>query len=206
MILSASALQNATNRVFLDAIPKMTEGADTVKSIQQKFAELNLEFETVTPEPLPAWQYRPDVVQNAPAGPLAELAEAVDALWDKTNWHRNPNYIHDESLGRFRNWYGYNLYVGSFGMVKSTEIAVGMILISPGCTYPAHNHLAEEIYIPISGRAEWWTAGSDWHIQEPGTPIFHWPWLSHGTRTLDEPLLALFGWLGDSGNHATIEV
>lgn len=205
MPVSASALQQAINKTLLDVIPKMTEGAETVKKIQQQFSAIKLEFEPATPQPLPAWQYRPAVLQNTPAGPLVELAHAVDALWEKTNWHRNPNYIHDESLGRFRNWYGYNLYVGSFGMVKNTEIAVGMILISPDCVYPAHNHLAEEIYIPISGRAEWWTAESDWQIQEPGTPIFHRPWLSHGTRTLDEPLLALYGWLGDSGNHARIK-
>lgn len=198
------ALQQAISCVFLDAIPKLQEGAATAQAIQDKFAAITLEFEPASPKPIPAWQYRSTVLQNSPAGPLADLGRAVDTLWKKTDWFRNPNYIHDESLGRFRNWYGYNQYVGSLGMVKSSEIAIGMILISPNCIYPAHNHLAEEIYIPISGRAEWWTAESDWQIREPGTPIFHRAWLPHGTRTLDEPLLALYGWLGDSAKHAQI--
>lgn len=197
-------LKQTINHVLLDAIPKMTEGAATVQKIQEKFNEIDLVFEPAQTEPIPAWRNRPTVIENSPAGSLAELAQAVDELWEMTDWHRNPNYINDESLGRFRNWYGYNQYVGSLGMAKSSEIAIGVILISPNCTYPAHDHLAEEIYIPISGRAEWWTAESDWQIQEPATPIFHRPWLPHGTRTLDEPLLALFGWLGDSSNHATI--
>ncbi|MFK7801237.1 MAG: hypothetical protein AB8G95_06380, partial [Anaerolineae bacterium] len=64
MAITASALQQAINRVFLDTIPKMTEGAETVTAIQQKFSTINLEFEPASPEPLPAWQYRPAVIQN----------------------------------------------------------------------------------------------------------------------------------------------
>ncbi|MFT5194572.1 MAG: hypothetical protein ACI9EW_002127 [Cellvibrionaceae bacterium] len=198
------ALQQAINRTLLDAIPKMKEGAATVQSIHEKFNALNLMFEPASPEPLPAWQYRQTVLQNSLAGPLADLAQIIDAYWECTDWFRNPNYIHDKSLGRFRNGYGYNQYVGDSGMVKSSEIAIGIMLISPDCVYPAHDHLAEEIYIPISGRAEWWTAENDWQIREPGTPIFHRSWLPHATRTLKEPLLALYGWLGDSAKHATI--
>ncbi len=197
-------LQKTINRLFADTVERMDEGADVVQTISEIFASIDLTWSPANPDPLPAWDYRHAVVENAPAGNLSAVAQAVDADWQTVNWHRNPNYINDESLGRFRNWYGYNLYVGSFGMVKNLEIAVGMILISPDCLYPPHNHLAAEIYVPISGRAEWWSAESDWQIQEPGTPIYHRPWLSHGTRTLDEPLLALFGWLGDTSQHATI--
>ena len=197
-------LQNALNQIFLDVIPKLEEGADTVQTIQQTLMSLELIFEPVKPEPLPAWDYRQEVIDNAPSGIRGDLVEQVDATWERVGWHRNPNYINDESLGRFRTWYGYNLYVGSFGMVKNTEIAVGMLLISPNCLYPSHDHAASEIYVPISGRAEWWNAESDWQIHEPGTPIYHRPWLPHATRTLDEPLLALFGWLGNTSEHATI--
>ena len=197
-------LQEKFNEVFQESVSRLDEGGEVVEEIRQKFMAFDWDWPAATPARLPAWDYRAEVLANAPDGLMTELAEEVDTHWETVEWHRNPNYIHDESLGRFRNWYGYNLYVGSFGMIKRQEIALGMILISPDCLYPAHNHLAAEIYVPISGRAEWWTEESDWQIQEPGTPIYHRPWLKHGTRTLDEPLLALFGWLGDTSMHATI--
>ncbi len=197
-------LQEKINEVFQESVSRLDEGGEVVEEIRQKFMAFDWDWPAADPRPLPAWDYRADVLTNAPAGLLSELAHEVDGHWETVDWYRNPNYIHDESLGRFRTWYGYNLYVGSFGMIKKRDIAVGMLLISPDCLYPAHNHLAAEIYVPISGRAEWWTEESDWQIQEPGTPIYHRPWLKHGTRTLDEPLLALFGWLGDTSKHATI--
>ena len=198
-------LQEKFNEVFQESVSRLDEGSEVVEEIRQKFMAFAWDWPAAKPDPLPAWKYREQVVANAPDGLLSELAQEVDTNWETVDWHRNPNYTSDESLGRFRNWYGYNLYVGSFGMIENREIAVGMLLISPNCLYPSHNHLAAEIYVPISGRAEWWTEEKDWQIQEPGTPIYHRPWLKHGTRTLDEPLLALFGWLGNSSNHATID-
>ncbi len=197
-------LQENINEVFQESVSRLEEGGEVVEEIRQKLMAFAWDWPPASPQPLPAWQYRQEVLERAPSGLMGELAQEVDQHWETVDWYRNPNYINDESLGRFREWYGYNLYVGSFGMIKHTEIAVGMLLISPNCLYPSHNHEAAEIYVPISGRAEWWTEESDWQIQEPGTPIYHRPWLKHGTRTLDEPLLALFGWLGNTSNHATI--
>lgn len=197
-------LKTQISLLFEKIIPEMKEGADTVQTIYEKFKAIDFDFEPVQPNPLPVWDYRQQVKELAPAGLLSDCANVADDYWEKVDWLRNPNYVNDESLGRFRNWYGYMLYVGGAGMVKSSEFALGMLVISPDCLYPAHNHLAKELYVPISGRAEWWNEEGEWEIKEPGTPIYHRSWLSHATRTLDEPLLAFFAWLGDSNQHATI--
>jgi hypothetical protein len=39
--------------------------------------------------------------------------------------------------------------------------------------------------------------GSTWQKHAPGSLVYHRAWRPHAMRTEDEPLLALFAWLGD---------
>ena len=67
----------------------------------------------------------------------------------------------------------------------------------PRPAYPPHCHHAEEFYLILSGTALWGLdLGSEAPIA-PGGWSHHAPDQWHATRTTAEPLLALWGWLGD---------
>lgn len=57
-----------------------------------------------------------------------------------------------------------------------------------------HRHVAEEIYIPISGAASWRSGDSDWSVRREGEIILHESLVPHAMRTAAEPLLALYLW------------
>ena len=81
-------------------------------------------------------------------------------------------------------------------------VRMGLYYQCPGVDYPDHSHSAEELYIPLSGTARWKKGGEDWAEHPPGTLIHHASFQPHATMTLDEPLLALWAWIGeiDSSN------
>ncbi|MSP84124.1 MAG: cupin domain-containing protein, partial [Alphaproteobacteria bacterium] len=68
-------------------------------------------------------------------------------------------------------------------------------IMAPGVTYPAHRHMAFEIYYVIAGRAHWQRGDEPWTLREPGTFIVHQSMQSHAMRTGTEPLLAAAMWL-----------
>lgn len=124
------------------------------------------------------------------AGGLAgEVAAHAGALeWRQT-------YGAGDFGAAFLERYGWTEVVGLRGPIPSQRVAAGFLLLGPEVTYPAHAHEAEEVYLPLSGRA-WWQKGEDWRQVEPLTPIHHPGWVPHAMRTETEPLLALYLWRG----------
>lgn len=96
----------------------------------------------------------------------------------------------------FLNGYGWSEFVGLRGPVASERIACGVLLLAPGIVYPAHAHEAEEVYLPISGVAEWQQGEGDFAKVEVGQAIHHAAWVPHAMRTGAEPLAALYLWRG----------
>lgn len=91
--------------------------------------------------------------------------------------------------------YGWTEVVGLRGPIPSEKVAAGFLILGPEVTYPPHAHQAEEVYLPLSGRA-WWQKGGEWRQVEPFTAIHHPAWVPHAMRTEAEPLLALYLWRG----------
>ena len=85
----------------------------------------------------------------------------------------------------------------SDGAIAADDFRFGVYFQNPGTWYPLHHHAAEELYLILSGTAEWTRDGIDGQPEPPGTLIHHAPHERHATRTLGEPLLALWVWLGD---------
>jgi hypothetical protein len=54
--------------------------------------------------------------------------------------------------------------------------------------------VAEELYVPISGEAQWRRGDATWREQPPGALIYHASGESHAMRTRQAPLLALYLW------------
>jgi hypothetical protein len=76
------------------------------------------------------------------------------------------------------------------------QISCGVLVLGPDTLYPPHCHEAEEIYLPLSGTAEWrqGSAGAVWRQRSPGTLIHHSSEELHAMRTGDHPLLAMYLW------------
>ena len=127
------------------------------------------------------------------AAPAARaLVEAVEAQGQDLDWRQT--YGKADFGERFLENYGFNEWIGQRGAFISDSVACGVLLLGPQTEYPDHSHEAEELYLPLAGRALWRAAQSDWRLRPPGEWIHHPPWMRHAMRTLQEPLLAAYVW------------
>ena len=88
--------------------------------------------------------------------------------------------------------------------MASDRLALGVLLLGPHTHYPTHRHPAVEIYVVAAGVAEWRKGEDPWHIEPEGSVIRHETMVPHATRTLADPLLAVYVWQGDLKTHAKI--
>ena len=120
------------------------------------------------------------------------LVEAVEALAGELDWRQT--YTSSDFGSRFLDNYGYNEWIGQRGAFMSDRVACGVLLLGPDTEYPDHSHEAEELYLPLAGRALWRSDEADWRLRPPGTWIHHPSWTAHAMRTSQEPLLAAYVW------------
>jgi histidine ammonia-lyase len=120
------------------------------------------------------------------------LVEAIAAVAGELDWRQT--YAPADFGARFLENYGFSEWIGQRGAVLSDKIACGVLVLGPDTEYPAHSHEAEELYLPLAGRAWWRSGASDWRLREPGEWIYHSPWMIHAMRTGREPLLAAYLW------------
>ena len=132
------------------------------------------------------------------------LVDATAALAGDLDWRQT--YSSADFGQRFLDNYGWSEWIGDRGAFISDAIACGVLMLGPYTEYPAHSHEAEELYLPLAGRA-WWRSGkSDWRLRAPGTWIHHPSWTTHAMRTGREPLLAAYVWrAGDLSAKSRIE-
>jgi quercetin dioxygenase-like cupin family protein len=151
------------------------------------------------PDSLPVCRFWERVVAGGGAllAPLAKLAPVL-------RWVQNPNYVAAPPSPEFLENYGYSVLAGPGGLVPSEALALGILLLGPGIHYPSHHHPAVEIYVVLSGEAEWQKGREPWRREPPGTVIRHDSMVTHATRALAEPLLAAYVWRGDLATHARI--
>ena len=154
--------------------------------------------QTSSPD-LPVLRFWPAVTAKG-----GKLVEPLAGLAPHYQWVQNPNYVASPPDPRFLQNYGYVVLAGPGGLVESGELALGFLMLGPGTHYPTHRHPAVEIYVVAAGSAEWRKGGEPWHIEPPGSVIRHETMMPHATRTLSEPLLAVYIWRGDLRTHARI--
>lgn len=152
-----------------------------------------------TPSQLPVCRYWPAILSTHGSliDPLGELSAHL-------RWVQNPNYVAQPPDPGFMANYGYVVLAGPGGLVATDALALGILLLGPGTHYPTHRHPAVEIYVVAAGEAEWRKGESPWRREPPGMVIRHETMVPHATRTLDEPLLAVYVWRGDLKTHARI--
>jgi hypothetical protein len=132
------------------------------------------------------------------------LVEQIAALAAELDWRQS--YTKADFGERFLHNYGWSEWIGGRGPFVSDVMACGVLLLGAGAEYPAHSHEAEELYLPLAGRA-WWRSGeSEWRLRAPGTWIHHPSWTTHAMRTSAEPLLAAYVWrAGDLSAKSRID-
>ena len=140
---------------------------------------------------LPAVSALRGLSQFAPPETRA-LVKQIAALAGELDWRQT--YTKADFGQRFLDNYGFSEWIGERGAFMSDAIACGVLLLGPETEYPAHSHEAEELYLPLAGRAFWRSGRSDWRLRPPGTWIHHPSWTTHAMRTAREPLLAAYVW------------
>ncbi len=132
-------------------------------------------LETRTPEPHPL---------------LAEIARVRETLaWYGARPERIPEAI---AAGLF-----FVELLGPDGMVFCEDCRLGLLLQLPESHYPEHVHAADELYLVLSGTAEWRREGSEPALRPPGSVIGHPGGRLHAMTTHSEALFAVWAWSGD---------
>ena len=143
------------------------------------------------PHGLACLRYLDRIAELAPpeARPLARfLATNRDALrWGQT--YNAADFGADFLAG-----YGWLEVFGTRGHFVNEDAAAGLLILGPCIVYPDHHHVAEEIYIPLTGGTEWHKGESGFHLRAAGEVIHHASNVSHAMRTAKEPLMALYIW------------
>jgi len=136
-----------------------------------------------------------DAASHAPAGAPGALAREIAGAAIELSWRQT--YRDGNVAASFLERYGWCELAGSDGPLPSAALACGFLLLGPDTHYPSHSHQAEELYVPLSGAAEWQRGTDRFVVRQPGEPIFHASCEVHAMRTGAAPLLALYLWRGD---------
>jgi mannose-6-phosphate isomerase-like protein (cupin superfamily) len=108
------------------------------------------------------------------------------------NWRQSFNK-NDITGAKFLNEYGWTDVVGKIGPLVSSKVRAGFVIWAPKCYYPNHAHVAEELYVILSGTGEW-EHNDVVKMQPPGACFLHRKMEWHATRAFDEPVLAFYMW------------
>ena len=123
--------------------------------------------------------------------PLVGLLAATrrDLRWGQT-------YTTADLSQHFIDNYGWIELVGTRGHFASENVAAGFLVLGPGIVYPDHHHVAEELYVPLTGGTEWRKGEGGFTVRAAGEVIHHPSNVSHAMRTGADPLVALYLWRG----------
>ncbi|QPC88070.1 transcriptional regulator [Mesorhizobium sp. NBSH29] len=154
--------------------------------------------------PLACLKHLPRAVDSA-AGSARELAQRLACQAAALAW--GQTYTAQDFGPDFLDKYGWTELFGTRGHFRNDRIAGGFLLLGPGVVYPDHHHVAEEIYIPLTGGTEWRMDDGDFVPRAGGEVIHHRSNANHAMRTGAAPLLALYLWRGgDLAQRSVIDV
>ncbi|MET1028094.1 MAG: dimethylsulfonioproprionate lyase family protein [Dongiaceae bacterium] len=142
-------------------------------------------------------------------GVIVEIAQTLEVLTPSLRWRQNPNYRQAPPDARFLANYGYAEICGELGLIPTPDLKLGVLVLGPDTCYPAHQHPAEEIYLPL--HAAFWQRGDEevaaksWQTRPAGAVIHHPSQMPHATRTGDSVLAAIYLWRGELATNARLQ-
>jgi len=150
------------------------------------------------PQSLPVLEYLPRLSSMA----TTSYRDIIDSLIQaQSNLRFGQTYSEADFGAGFLRQYGWIKLLGPDAYWHSDRLASGFLILGDDVTYPRHSHQAEEIYLPISGNAEWYRQDQGWQKQPAGNLIHHVSGVKHATRTIGEPMIALYLWRGGDLNQ-----
>jgi len=120
-------------------------------------------------------------------------------------WSQNESYSEAKLGDHFMKNYATGLLTGSGAPFACQAPPSGFLLLGPNIEYPAHSHLAKEVYLVLTPGAEWSLDGENWFSVAPGEVIYHSSSQRHAIRTQETPMLAFAAWL-ESGSRSAINI
>lgn len=138
-----------------------------------------------------------DHLAQATASAVGREAALLHALLDAApslRWAQTYNA--DDFGDLFLQRYGWTELFGGRGAFESDVMAGGFLMLGPEIHYPDHHHLAEEIYIPLTGGSFWSKDGGAFNERRAGEIIHHPSDVRHAMKTQGEALVALYLWRG----------
>jgi hypothetical protein len=148
---------------------------------------------TLEPSGLYCVGYLDRAVDLAPSAERA-LVELLARHRHELRW--GQTYTADDFGRTFIDNYGWMELLGTRGHFASDKIAAGFLILGPDIVYPDHHHIAEELYLPLTGGTEWRKGEGGFTARSAGEIIHHPSNVSHAMRTGAEPLVAFYLWRG----------
>jgi mannose-6-phosphate isomerase-like protein (cupin superfamily) len=85
---------------------------------------------------------------------------------------------------------------GSGGMFASTAAMSGLFYLRGDVEYASHSHEADEIYVILAGKGQFYHEDIGWHDGNPGDVIEHKSWVKHAMTTARAPMLIFWAHIG----------
>ena len=153
----------------------------------------NFNQRNIDPATTDALKWLPDCLAYS-GNAEKSLTNAVIDMASQLHW-RSP--YHEEDLGAdIAVGLSAMELVGPQGHFMSEDVRLGFYLQGAGLDYPAHWHMAKELYIPLTSQTLWSKDGSEHVLRGSGEIITHQSNEHHAMKTDIAPLLALWVWRG----------
>lgn len=122
------------------------------------------------------------------------LVELFNEHRDELKWEQSYTAADDFVGNDMLNGYGFVEVIGKNGPFVSTKVRTGIGVWGPNIDYPVHNHMAEEIYAPLAGSAEFTINDSAYQSRHADDIIYVPSNQRHGFRTTSEPFVVFYAW------------
>lgn len=189
----------------IDAIRRSLTG-EAGGRVKMRLAEQDLSPSAVmdlAPKRLPATRYLPECVASS-MFTSPDVAAALAGIDEFLHWRQNPNYSDSVMGAGYMDNYAYAELIGPRGFFAGDDFLMGLLLLGPHRHYRDHHHAAPELYWLLTGPSEWRRGNGDFVTRGAGEMVWHEPHVTHATRTLEHPLLAVWAWTRDVGEPARL--
>lgn len=164
-----------------------------VQRFREDVVQWGSDWTGVEPHALPASDILVQTSDLAAPGTRDLLAafvnERITRKWEQS-YTKADGVVGDDMLSG----YGFAEVIGTLGPFVSTRVRAGVGVWGPWIDYPAHRHQPEEVYVVLGGSAEFHIEGRATRLCRAGEAVHVTPLLTHGFRTLAEPLAVFYIW------------
>jgi hypothetical protein len=189
---STTDLIDGVRMIFEAELAKGTAAAPILERALAFMPELRLDPARPEAAQQSACRHLSRTLDLGEAGPAAPVAKAIRALEPTLHWRQNPKYNVENKGADFMDGYAFT----DFGLIGSTILYIGAVLLGPGVTYPLTTYPGSEgVFLVIGGSPDWKCGDGPWERVEAGDIIGRPMGGAEGKRPGDEPMLALYAWL-----------